>query len=403
MKLSKNIQRVFASLLLVAWCLFAILNGVFSAPHIGSAYKRMWGGTAEKLAASVEAANGQIVFQDALQDAAGSIRSVLNKQLINGFSLVQGADGQLSYTNFYPYALLDYDEPAQKVQQLSLAAERQGASFLYLNCIDLYDEEHNVFGDLPANNFNPRSNAFLYALRGYSVDTLDARALLKASSLDRSQYLYKTEPHWTVQACFEVFRTLVETLQKQGSQIDPEGFFTDSTNYLHTLYPQSYLGKMGKMAGATYSGYDDFTLIEPNFRTDFTISYSLVDNRDDVRGDFSDTILDAHWMESDNPYENDMYCSYLSENYAYRKITNNLLAEGPRILVVGDSYMLPVTAFLATSASEIVLLSPYSLPEGITNLVEYLDTNAFDHVIVGLNPGTLHENGWNFLTGIELP
>lgn len=402
MKLSQLTRKILVIALIAAWGIYALLNLVSTGPYLLSAYQRTPGGTGQRLLASAEAANGKVLLQSNLQDVVGELRLRLGKKTIKDFSLVQGEDGQLIYTNYYPYeTYADYDAYAQKMQQLSIAAHRQGASFLYLNCISLFSEEANSFGDLPVNDLNPRSDTFLYYLTGYGVDTLDARTVLKNSDLDPSAYRYKTEPHWTTQACFEVFTAVVDTLKARGSSIDPDGFYTDSANYRRDVYAQGYLGKLGKMAGATYAGYDDFMLITPTYETDFTISHSLVDDEDDIRGEFGETILDPHWMSAENIYDNDMYCLYLSEVYSYRKITNHLNTDGPRILVVGDSYMLPVTAFLATAASEVHLLSPYNLPDNTESLLAYLEEYDFDHVLVGLNPGTLYNTGWTFLEAID--
>lgn len=402
MKLSKITGRLLAIALVAAWGIYALLNLFSSRPYLVSAYRRTQGSVAAKLSASAEAANGKILWQRNLQDVVGAMRVALDQRAINNFALVRGEDGQLLYTNFYPYeTYAHFDAYAQKMQLLSTFAQNHGASFLYVNCIALYDEETSNFANWPVNNLNARSDAFLYYLSGYDVDYLDARTVLRQSPLTKEEYRYKTEPHWTTRASFEVFAALVEALQAQGSRINPDGYLTYGASYNETLYPQSYLGKLGKMAGATYAGYDDFVLITPAFETDFTISYSRTDDTDDIRGDFAGTILDDHWISSADAYENDMYCLYLSEVYSYRKITNHLNEEGPRILVLGDSYMLPVAAFLATAASEIHLLSPYDLPNDTASMLDYLEENTFDHVIVGMNPGTLYNTGWNFLANID--
>lgn len=402
MKLSQVTRKLLVIALIAAWLVYAAVNLFSSAPYLASAYERTQGSTAAKLYASAEAANGRILMQSHLQDAVGSARVLMGQEAIRNYSLVQGEDGQMIYTNFYPYeTYADFDAYGQRMQQLATFTQSQGASFVYLNCLALYSEEIDNYGDWPVNDLNARSDAFLYYLSGYDVDHLDARTMLKNSPLDKSEYRFRTEPHWTIKACFEVFTQLVDHLKAQGSSIDPDGFYTDSANYDRNVYVQSYLGKLGKMAGATYSGYDDFTLITPAFETDFTINYARVDDENEIRGDFASTILDSHWMSHEDVYENDMYCLYLSEVYAYRKITNHLNQDGPKLLVLGDSYMLPVAAFLATTASEVHLLSPYDLPNDTQSILAYVAENQFDHVIVGLNPGTLYGTGWNFLAEVN--
>ncbi|MDL2205314.1 hypothetical protein LJC33_00195 [Eubacteriales bacterium OttesenSCG-928-N13] len=402
MKLSKIIKQLFVLVVLVAWVGCAALNLMQQLPSLTSAYGRNWV-LEEKVDALVEAANGSVMSQSVLQNANGAISRLLERQTINGFSIAQGEDGQLAYTNFYPYETYDYEEPALRMKQLAQAAEAQGATFFYLNCLDVYQEEGSAFGELPINNLNPRADAFLRALQGYGVDYVDARELLRENPLAAEDYVYKTEPHWRTETCFEAYLGLVEELKRRGSGIDPNGFYTSSQGFTRTEYPQQYLGKLGKITGATFAGYDDFTLIAPAFQTDLTLSYEEYDLHSTRQGDFGTTLLDSRWLGNDDIYDNDMYCVYLTEVYPYRKITNNLNPDGPKVLIVGDSFMLPVAAFMAVAAGELHLLSPYSLPSDVASLPEYLQANGFDHVIVGLNAGTLYDSGFNFLNGIELP
>lgn len=401
MRRLKFSQRFFVLLLLLLWGGYAVLNGLDSAPSLASAYRRGWG-FVNKLGTVVETANGQFLYQQKFQELAGYARRALNFQTAKGFSIAKGENGQLDYTNFYPYEIHEYEEPAIRMSLLKRAAEEQGASFLYLNCIDIFNEDENAFGDIPMNNLNHRSNAFLYALQGYGIEYMDVRKVLMASGLAPSLYSYRTEPHWTVEACFEVYAALVGRLNEQGGHIDPEGFYTSPYSFKRIEYPASYLGKIGKIVGAPYSGYDDFTLMLPAYETDFTMSFEEYRNRM-VRGDFASVLLDTRWVERDDPYENDAYCTYLTEVYPYRKIVNNKMPDGAKVLVLGDSFMLPVTAFLATAVQEVHLLSPYSLPYGADTLITYLEENDFDHVVIGFNPGTLNDAGFRFLDGIELP
>lgn len=395
MKFANIINKLFALVLIVAWIGYAVFNGVMNMPSIASAYSRNWG-ISNKLAAAAEAANGSVLYQDQFQNIGGKAHLMLQQQTLNGYSIVHRENGELSYANFYPYEFHDYSEPALQMQQLALAAEEQGTSLLFINCGEPFAAIEDEGVGQWANDLNPRSDAFLRALHGYGVDYLDSRVILTNSDLSSDEYTYRTEPHWTTQAAFEVYAGLVEELNIQGGNYQQGDFRL-------TFFSDCYLGKLGKIAGATYAGYDDFVLIEPEFETDFTMSYWKNDIHDTVRGDFGSTLLDRHWMESANPYENDMYSIYLTEVYPFRMIENHMIEDGSKVLVIGDSFMLPVAAFLATSTSELHLLSPYSLPEGVESLIDYVEDNEFDQIIVGLNPGTLYEGGFNFLTGIEIP
>lgn len=403
MNMPKITRKIFAVILIAAWASYALLNFFERAPYLSAKFQRGWS-IASKLQEIVNTANGTVLYHETLQDAYGRLTNLLGKQTSNNFTVVKGDNQELSYTNFYRYETYShYDAPALQMRELNTAAKKQGATLLYLNCLDLYNDGNDVYGKFPVSNFNSRADAFLYDLHGYGVDYLDAREVLAKSKLTEQEYRYKTEPHWTVQAAFEVYLGLLEKLNKQGGKINKNAQFAKKDSFLQTVYPQGYVGKIGKSTGVTFSGYDDFTLIVPRFATDLTISYLERDKKPSKRGNFSEVLLEKRFIDAENIYERDMYSAYLSEGYPYRKIQNNLNPTGPKILVIGDSYMLPVTTFLATAASEVYMLWPYGLPESKASMIEYIEDNEFDHIIVGMSPMSLYTNGFNFLKGIELP
>jgi hypothetical protein len=40
------------------------------------------------------------------------------------------------------------------------------------------------------------------------------------------------------------------------------------------------------------------------------------------------------------------------------------------------------------------------MDEEVDSLVDYIEMNDFDHVIIGMSPGSMYEGGFNFLAGI---
>lgn len=402
MKLFRFGRRTFALLLIAVWGLYAGLNGAAKIPALSSAFGRGWG-LENKLDLVVETANGDFLYQGFMQDLYGRALGEMGRETVHGFSMAKADDGRLLYTNFYPYALHDYEEAALRMRQLAQSAQAQGTSFLYLNCIDLYQAGSTLPESLVANDMNPDADAFLRDLMGYGVEYLDAREALQASGLAPAQQLYRAEPHWTIEACFEVYRALVAQLQAQGSAIDPTGFYTSPQLYTREQITDRYLGKLGKLTGAPYADYDAYTLIMPAYETSLSLAYGLNDTHRARHGDFASVLLDSRWTGNSSVYQDDLYAMYLTDVYPYRRITNHLNPDGPSILLVGDSFMLPVAAFLSLAASEVHLLSPYSLPSGTASLEEFLQANPVDHIVVGLSPGTLRGNGFAFLNGIALP
>ncbi|GEM_PF-3213803 len=399
MKTVKTIRRIFAVCFILTWFSYAFMNLSARFPYLKVSFFEGWD-IASTYDAVISTAEGGVVFQDTLQDAYGYLSHYLNKQANNDFTIIKGENGRLLYTSFYPYESYSFTDEALRLKKVQESAFRQGASFLYVNVIDLYQGNLDTCHGFPINNLNPRSDALLYNLGGYEIDYMDTRTVLNDSGLDASEYNYQTDPHWTIQASFESYLAILDWLKADGVNIDPDGFFSDRGNFTQTEYPAGFIGETGKRMGLPYQTAEDFTLITPDFDTDFTVEYAESDIHEDRTGDFSSALLDMDWMSLENPYERNMYSVYLTGEHSFRRITNNLNADGPGILLLGDSNMLPVAAFLASAAGEVELLWPYTIPDDYS-LEEYINSNQYDAVIIGMSPGLLYGSGLNYLADIE--
>lgn len=397
----KHIRRLFAILLILLWGGYAITNFVTRLPYLQLGYQQGWD-ISSRLDGVLGAADEGVLFQADIQNANGYLGHLLKRRTSNtDLTVVNGNDGRLNYSNFYSYASYSFEDAALAMKQIELMAEQQGASFLYVNCLDPLMTERENYGGITIAEMDERADAFLYYLNGNHVNNLDTRDILKQSELTDSQIRYNTDTRWTIPASFEVYLGVLADLKAQGTVVDPEGFYSEPDNFKRTEYPGRFLGDMGRQFGAPFMHNDDFTLITPDFASDFTLTHwfkgeqSLIKN-----GDFSQTLLDEGWLDAENPYERNMYNTYLTDEYPLRIIKNNLNPEGPKLLIVGDAYMHPVISFLATAASEIHIIWPYTLPESGT-LVDYIGENDFDSVIIGMNPGKLDESGLGYLTGLD--
>ena len=403
---TKWAQRIFAGVLSIAWLGYAVINMVMQAPALDAGFRRGWDFDSREENIK-QAANGSFTGHNIFQDINGYKNLFTNSKMIpvgNDLSIIREENGYLHYSNNFPYENYDYSTQALQLREVQRSIEEKGGSMLFVNCPDLYVEGLTQ-SDLPISNLNARSNALLYALNGYGVTSMDARRVLADSDLTLEQYRYKTEPHWTTQASFEIYTELLNWMYRQKDSAVDSAFFADTSHYSRTLYKNAFSGQMGKGVGIPYAGYDDFTLIEPDFETNFTLSYHEKSNIQPKQGDFASVLLDRHWMEQSDPYANNPYNVYLTSLYSYRRIRNETNPDGPKLLIIGDTYMLPVASFLATAAGEVHLLWPYGVPdmdEDVENLLDYIEKYDFDHVIIGMSPGSMYEGGFNFLDGIDI-
>lgn len=395
-------RRILAMVLIVGWLLYALFNLIVRIPYFKLAIQEAWS-TPSTIEYLQDYANGGVLFQERWQDTNGYLKSSLGNRADSQLAVIKGDDESLRYAGYTPYETMAFDEQALQLVQVKLTAENQGASFLYLNCLGQQGGEAGAFGHFPLADTRPRADAFLYALTGYGIDSLDARNLMVESKLSTTDYQFKTDSRWTIQASFETYLGLLKKLKEQGSAIDPDGFYGNPENYTEKIYEGSYVGNMGKTFGLTAVTPENFTFITPSFETEFTLTHpGNPPQPADKSGDFRTALLDTSWLTNENLYQRDYYSTYLNSEYSYRRIENKLNPDGEKILIVGDAYMLPVATFLATAAGQVDLMWPYTVPHA-TNLAEYLENNEYDHVIIGMSPSSLYSGSFQFLEGIEVP
>jgi hypothetical protein len=197
-------------------------------------------------------------------------------------------------------------------------------------------------------------------------------------------YRFKTDHHWTIEATFEVFRALVKKLDDDyGANLDPDGFYSDIANYNVRKYQNCFLGSLGRRSGIVFSGFDDFTLIWPKFKTDFRKDYIDTKGRNSREGELIDSLMSLQYMNGANGYDSMVFNVYES-GYSWAKITNKMNPNGPKLFMIHDSQAQPLSAFLAPLFSEIHLTWP--LADGTKmDIEQYVRDHAgeFDYIIIG--------------------
>ena len=336
-------------------------------------------------------ANSSMLGEEELIYGHSLLQVFLGKKESGGFEIVKSESGELGYGNFYPVLTANTEEYALRVRRMQDYVSSKSGQVIFINAIDLFDRDNYSYADyLPVNDQNAISDAMLYYLQGYGVDCLDSRRVLKESSLRPEQYRYKTDIHWTVEASFEVFTSLIEKLSDDYDlDLDIDSYYTNQDNYKQSFFPRSYAGILGQRAGIPFSGTDNFLFIEPDFETRFTLDYVRDNVEYTATGDFNEALINHSYR--DNGY---LYASYLSGQTAWKRITNELSQTGPRFLFICDSFAMPMISFLAPMASEIHVICP--LADQSIDMEQYVLEYDFDFVFVEYYPGNITDKGFDF-------
>ena len=200
-------------------------------------------------------------------------------------------------------------------------------------------------GPMPGleNNTYEKLNRFLAELDKADIEYVDTREWMSETGPDG---FYDTDHHWTVETCFDIASRLGSLLNSEyGFNINEEAL--DASNYDFDTHKDAFLGAEGRRTGRYYAGLDDFTVITPAFDTDFHVEIESKETGHSERdGSFEDTIMDSTKDTVHYSFDDSAYYAYWGGDYGRAEAVNNKIDDDSSIVVIKDSYGIPVTAFL---------------------------------------------------------
>lgn len=391
--------QLAAMIVVVIFLAYVIANFSAQLPMLRFALDTAWDlpSAIEKLNTS---ANGRVLDYGTFLDASGKMLDLAGKEESGGFEMVKDEDGRLLAADFLPYTTNDFSTYGVAMQRLSEIIEKNNGHLLFINPIDRSIGAKSSKSGFPLEDNKYRYDAIDYFMQGYDIPYLNLNEMLAAETENPQGLRYRTDSRWTIPTSFDAFCKIVTAVNDTAYiNLDPDGQYTDLSNYKQTVYEQRFLGNLGRRAGAPFAGYDDFTLIVPEFPTSFTVTTHYFDEEAVVTGDFSKALLVSDHLNAEDVYERPMYAAYLGGNAAQRIIENELKPYAPKVLVIGDSYMAPIASFLACAAGEVHYLWQYGNP-AVENLEAYLIEEKFDVVLIGISSNMMREGGFGFLADL---
>lgn len=272
----------------------------------------------------------------------------------------------------YEYTSTDYE--IAQIKSLKKFLDKRDIDLLYVNQPTKYFDDRYIEEDLGIKTYiNDNADRFLSRLDGAGINYIDLRDYF---SKDKSfDYFYKTDHHWTVPAGKQAAEIIMRELSEEYEyDIDLNLYNDDKFEYIK--YESAWLGEQGRKFGLTYVGMDDYTALIPKYSTAFTVKkHGAV-----YEGTFDEILVDTtvYLPEHNiNKYEeNSWHYSYLGNTGT---IYNNAIKDGPKILVLGDSFATVTNTFLALGASEVrgIVLRDFR-----GSIKEYIKENDYDIVII---------------------
>ena len=268
----------------------------------------------------------------------------------------------------------DYEPSVEAVRALSGVCEETEVPLLYINIPHkpFSDDDLTAFGRKAAGNLN--QDRFLEAIREAGVDTFDLRDVIRRDFENPYDIYYKSDHHWTTDTGLYIAGVVgCEIASRYGLEVETEKF--DPKLYKTTVYEDVFLGELGQLTGGLYTGAEDYHLIEPADETHFVYEEPWGDVHRE--GDFS-VMLDKDRLKDPSLYDSELYYTYMFWNAPLQHIENRD-SDGPRILIVKDSFGQAVIPFLAMGVGSVDV---WDQRGNGGSLFDHIRGNDFDLVIV---------------------
>lgn len=291
---------------------------------------------------------------------------------------------------------MDTDSAALATSHFSDFIESCGGKFLYVQAPYKLDINNNLLPVGVDNSANTRANNMLAALSKYNIRTLDLRQFMATDATDVEKYFYRTDHHWNTTGGFLAFQKICENINAVFPEKNLSYSFANINKWNIKTYKKWFLGSQGKRVGIFFAGIDDLQIYEPKTNTE--ISAYIVNHRTFRKGDFAEVNIVNSYLDEPNYFGDNAYCSYIGGDYPLVQNRNSGAECDLKVLVLKDSFTLPVQAFLTTQYREVDVIDPRYFDE--CELAEYVECTRPDIVVLLINPWSMEGKKY-YSHGIE--
>ena len=261
-------------------------------------------------------------------------------------------------------------ENAAATAAFAQSLEALGIPYLYVNAPQKLQRGEALLPTGVEEYGNESADAFLEELERQGTDYVDLRPLFEENGI-YSNWFFRTDHHWKPEAAFFAWQALTDELEERyGLAADPA--LTDPANWDTRVLEHFFLGSQGKRVGSLYAGADDITLYTPKFDSELT--YSCPAYGFTRTGPFETSVCFPERVAQQDWFNGNPYTYYAGGDYPIATITNHKNPDGPRVVLLRDSFACALTPFLALSCSELTTID-----------LRYFEGDLLD-TIAGLEP-----------------
>ena len=283
----------------------------------------------------------------------------------------------------------DTSSLAQSINKFNSHLSENDIKFVYVQLPMKVDKNNELIYSGNINYANQNSNELLEKLDD-DVTYIDMRDYIASTPSDIEKYFYRTDHHWNTYGGFEAFNVILNHLNSEFPEKNIDVSYADIENWNARVYTDWFLGSLGKRVGASFGGYDDITILTPNFNTDMSmyISNEKLFNC----GKFEDVVIDSSYLDKPNYFNENPYWSYIGGDFPLVNHINKNATNDLKVLIIKDSFSLPMQAFLSTSVKELDVIDARIFSE--STIAEYIDASKPDIVIMAINPSVFDDSSY---------
>lgn len=303
----------------------------------------------------------------------GGIQRLMGRRVVEDveadYTVVKLDNGDLAFENLYG-GPTDTRPHAQAAADFKDQLAEKDIPLLYVQAPQKLQPGDDRLPEGVADYGDDYADQILSVLEEQAVPTLDLRESFAATGRDWSSFFFRTDHHWTPEAAFFAHQVLSARLEADFGWDFPDRN-TDPEQFRRTTLSDWFLGSQGKRVGSLYGGVDDIEIWEPLFRTDFTYSVPVYDM--ERTGPWEESLLFPERVEELDWFGGNPYTLYAGGDYSMARITNHTNEDGPRIMLLRDSYACVLTPFLALDCSELITIDLRYFQDDLLTYVDWLE------------------------------
>lgn len=204
------------------------------------------------------------------------------------------------------------------------------------------------------NPINKITDDFLKELSAADISSLDLRPHFSATSEHVRKYFYRTDHHWKPDAAFLAFQDIMSAIEKIDLKKERKRIKSHySSPDLWKRYEKKEwtLGSHGKRVGIYYAGVDPLIYYIPRFATKMStiMPYeSMI-----YKGDYTVANIRKKYIQNNDYFNYHPGSVCIGDNYPLVHHYNLNAPNKVKLLIIRDSFALPLEAFMSTEFSEI--------------------------------------------------